>query len=226
MADIEDLHLDISIEERPTNSAKLVFPKRKHRVNINADSQGESNCSVSCVDSTIPSEEMKSAVPGTQTVWLKTFGCSHNVSDSEYMEGLLASYGYNVVASAEDAASPDGAGGADIWVLNSCTVKDPSQASFLHLVQKAKAKGVPVVVAGCVPQADRSIPDLQSSENQVVSVVGIQQIDRIVEVVEQALNGNSVKLLGKKTLPRLDLPKVRKNPLVEIIPLSTVSAQP
>lgn len=52
-------------------------------------------------------------------------------------------------------------------------------------------------------------------------MVGITQIDRVVEAVEQTLQGNKVKMLAKKALPTLDLPKVRKNPLVEIIPLST-----
>lgn len=28
---------------------------------------------------------------------VRTFGCSHNVSDSEYMEGMLAEYGYDLV---------------------------------------------------------------------------------------------------------------------------------
>ncbi len=28
---------------------------------------------------------------------MRTFGCSHNVSDSEYMEGMLAEYGYDLV---------------------------------------------------------------------------------------------------------------------------------
>ena len=32
--------------------------------------------------------------PGLGNVWLKTFGCAHNVSDGEYMAGLLVSYGY------------------------------------------------------------------------------------------------------------------------------------
>jgi len=50
------------------------------------------------------SEEKKSAtpqeggtedgsVPGVGLVWLRTWGCSHNVSDSEYLAGQLASYG-------------------------------------------------------------------------------------------------------------------------------------
>eukprot|EP00955_Chlamydomonas_euryale_P043314 352554-Chlamydomonas_euryale.AAC.10 len=32
--------------------------------------------------------------PGVGSVWVKTFGCSHNVSDGEYMAGLLQEYGY------------------------------------------------------------------------------------------------------------------------------------
>jgi threonylcarbamoyladenosine tRNA methylthiotransferase CDKAL1 len=56
---------------------------------------------------------------------------------------------------------------------------------------------------------------------QGVSVVGVTQIDRIVEVVEETLRGNTVALLAKKALPSLDLPKVRRNRHVEILPLST-----
>lgn len=36
-------------------------------------------------------------VPGTQSIYVKTFGCSHNISDSEFMIGQLADYGYNIV---------------------------------------------------------------------------------------------------------------------------------
>ena len=42
-------------------------------------------------------------VPGTQTVYLKTQGCSHNVSDSEYMAGLLSCYGYRITEVFEEA---------------------------------------------------------------------------------------------------------------------------
>ena len=86
----------------------------------------------------------------------------------------------------------------------------------MNLVEKSKSEGIPVVVAGCVPQADKKIPGLKD-----VSALGVQQLGRVVEVVEQTLEGNTVKLFHKKELPRLDLPKVRKNALVEIIPLST-----
>jgi len=156
----------------------------------------------------VEEEEVSKEVPGTGKIFVKTYGCSHNISDSEYMAGMLVSYGYSITENREDA---------NLCLVNSCTVKDPSQAAFMHLVEKARAEGQPVVVAGCVPQADKKIKGLAD-----VSQVGIAHIDRVVEVVEESLKGNTVKLLTtNKALPSLDLPKVRKNPLVEIIPLST-----
>jgi len=158
----------------------------------------------------VDQDKADALIPGTQTLWLKTFGCSHNVSDSEYMQGLLSAYGYTFTESKH---------AADLWVLNSCTVKDPSQAAFMNLVKEAQTHEKGLVVAGCVPQADRKLRDSGLSE---VSMVGVQQIDKIVEVVEQTLQGNTVRHLGqRRALPALDLPKIRRNPLVEIIPLST-----
>jgi threonylcarbamoyladenosine tRNA methylthiotransferase CDKAL1 len=156
-----------------------------------------------------PSEEEKESylLPGHQKVWVKTYGCSHNISDSEYMEGLLTQYGYELVPESKDA---------DVWLVNSCTVKDPSQAAFMNVVEKAKSISKPIIVAGCVSQADRNLTGLEG-----VSILGISQIDRVVEAVEQTVQGNTIRLLAKKDLPKLDLPKVRKNPLIEIIPLST-----
>jgi len=78
--------------------------------------------------------------------------------------------------------------------------------------------GKHIVVAGCVTQADEKG---LGKGLEGVSVVGISQIDRVVEVVEETLKGHETRLLEKKDLPSLDLPKIRKDPLVEIVPLST-----
>lgn len=79
-------------------------------------------------------EERKNVVgydiPGTQKVYLKTFGCSHNQSDSEYMAGLLTSYGYSVTEKFDESS--------DAYIVNSCTVKGPSESGFMNLVTKAK----------------------------------------------------------------------------------------
>ncbi|KAJ7396759.1 hypothetical protein BTVI_142020 [Pitangus sulphuratus] len=86
--------------------------------------------------------------------------------------------------------------------------------------QEGKKK---VVVAGCVPQAQPRQDYLKG-----LSIIGVQQIDRVVEVVEETIKGHSVRLLGQKKDngkrlggARLDLPKIRKNPLIEIISINT-----
>lgn len=87
--------------------------------------------------------KLDSIVPWTKSVYVKTWGCSHNSSDSEYMSGLLSKAGFPVVKNKEDA---------DVWLLNSCTVKTPSETTFMNQIAEAKGKGKNVVVAGCVSQ--------------------------------------------------------------------------
>lgn len=79
------------------------------------------------------------------------------------------------------------------------------------------------MLAGCVPQGAPKSLFIQG-----LSIIGVQQIDRVVEVVEETLNGNTVKLLGTKKEngkksggASLLLPKVRRNPLIEIIAINT-----
>ncbi|XP_078434444.1 methylthiotransferase [Wolffia australiana] len=189
MEDIEDI---VAIGEPP--GLRLPLPpavKTKPRVRQSKD--------FSSID---PSPN----VPGTQTIYLKTFGCSHNQSDSEYMAGQLSSFGYALTDDPE---------GADLWLINTCTVKSPSQSAMSTLISKCKSAKKAIVVAGCVPQGSRDLEELEG-----VSVIGVQQIDRVVEVVEETLKGHEVRLLTRRTLPSLDLPKVRKNRFIEILPIN------
>ena len=57
-----------------------------------------------------------------------------------------------------------------------------------------------LAVAGCVPQGSRNMKE------PGVSIVGVQQIDHVVEVLEETLKGDEVRILTRKTLPELDLP--------------------
>jgi hypothetical protein len=84
-----------------------------------------------------------------------------------------------------------------------CTVKSPSQSAMDSLLNRGRAQRKPLVVAGCVPQGDQGLKELDD-----VSIVGVQQIDRVVEIVEETLKGNRVRLLARGALPALDLPKV------------------
>ena len=85
-------------------------------------------------------------------IFVKTFGCSHNASDSEYMIGILSQEGYEIVDNLEDS---------DLTIINSCTVKSPSQAAFLNSALKSKEHNNHVVVGGCVPQTERNLKCLK-----------------------------------------------------------------
>ncbi|XP_051826580.1 threonylcarbamoyladenosine tRNA methylthiotransferase isoform X2 [Antechinus flavipes] len=155
-----------------------------------------------------------STIPGIQKIWIRTWGCSHNNSDGEYMAGQLAAYGYKITENPSEA---------DLWLLNSCTVKNPAEDHFRNSIKKAQEEDKKVVLAGCVPQAQPRQDYLKG-----LSIIGVQQIDRVVEVVEETIKGHSVRLLGQKKSngkrlggARLDLPKIRKNPLIEIISINT-----
>ena len=53
-----------------------------------------------------------------------------------------------------------------------------------------------------------------------LSILGVKQIHRVLEVVEETLKGNCIQLLSLKGLPPLNLPKVRRDPHIEIVPIS------
>ena len=151
-------------------------------------------------------KEKNSSINEKKKIYVRTFGCSHNASDSEYMVGILAKEGYEIVDNLEDS---------DLTIINSCTVKSPSQAAFINLALKSKQKNKHVVVGGCVPQAERNLKGLENC-----SIVGVSQIDKIDYIVKQTFEGNTVRLLENKTLPSLLLPKIRRNKYIEIIPIS------
>ncbi len=143
-------------------------------------------------------------------IYVKNYGCSHNASDAEYMAGLLHEHGYAVVGERDR-------GSAALWLVNSCTVKNPSEQHLDSDLRRALELGVPVVVSGCVPQAEPTLHSLSR-----VSLIGVEQIDRVVDVVRSTLEGNVVRLVGRRAArPSLDLPKIRRNALVEIIPINT-----
>ncbi|XP_061202380.1 threonylcarbamoyladenosine tRNA methylthiotransferase isoform X1 [Neopsephotus bourkii] len=202
LEDIEDI---VSAEDLKPHDRqfvrKNVFPKVRKR-NSQKNNQ---------TDDDPPSD---SIIPGAQKIWIRTWGCSHNNSDGEYMAGQLAAYGYKITENSAEA---------DLWLLNSCTVKNPAEDHFRNSIKKAQQERKKVVLAGCVPQAQPRQDYLKG-----LSIIGVQQIDRVVEVVEETIKGHSVRLLGQKKDngkrlggARLDLPKIRKNPLIEIISINT-----
>ena len=55
------------------------------------------------------------------------------------MAGQLAAYGYNLTEDKNHA---------DLWLLNSCTVKNPAEDHFKNEIEAGRKLGKHIVVAG------------------------------------------------------------------------------
>lgn len=72
------------------------------------------------------------------------------------------------------------------------------------------------MITGCITAADRNLIKQYSGD----SIVGVTEIGSIKSVVDEALKNHPVHMIHTQTVPPLNMPKVRKDPSVEIIPIS------
>ncbi len=139
-------------------------------------------------------------------IYIRTFGCTLNQSDSEVMCGLLIKAGHQIVDDIDNS---------ELVLFNTCTVKDNPEKRFFYELGKARKAGKKVVVAGCIPQAEPGNESLRG-----FSLIGVNDICSVAEVVERVAKGERVRFLKGTDKHRLNLPKKRKNKVVEIIPIS------
>lgn len=105
-----------------------------------------------------------------------TLGCKVNQFETEVMEGLFAQRGYEIVAF--DAV-------ADVYVINTCSVTHLGERKSRQLIRRAIRlnPAAVVAVAGCYAQVS---PEEVEAMEGVSVIVGTQERQRIVELVEEA----------------------------------------
>ena len=142
--------------------------------------------------------------------FIETYGYSHNFAESERMAGLLQQAKFEPVETIE---------AADIILFNVCTANGiTADAFFTHVNRIHKEHPYKsIIVCGCIAQ-------LEKKRLQPFSVVGSRQIHKIVEVVEETINDNIVKFLKTDEIPPFNLPKIRRNHLVEVLPIAIGSS--
>lgn len=115
------------------------------------------------------------------TVYIETYGCQMNVSDSELMLGSLEAQGYRSV---------DGPDGADVILLNTCAIRDHAEQRVIgrlgELKRNMKATTV-MGVTGCMAQ--RLGPRLLESARHVSLVVGPDAYRALPQLVHDARRG-------------------------------------
>ncbi|MEZ4790715.1 MAG: MiaB/RimO family radical SAM methylthiotransferase [Flavobacteriales bacterium] len=119
----------------------------------------------------------------TKKVYIESYGCQMNVSDSEVVASILAKDGYTPVKSAEEA---------DLVLLNTCSIREKAEYTVMQRINemnnlKARNKGLKVGVLGCM--AERMREDLLEKKKVVDLVVGPDAYRTLPELLEKVGTG-------------------------------------
>lgn len=115
-------------------------------------------------------------------VYLETFGCQMNVSDSERVATLLENKGFEMTPT-EDAA--------DIVLFNTCSVREKAEHKLytrIGQVRKSRREKPLVGVLGCVAQLEGET--LFARAEGVDFVLGTKAVGRIHEAIETVFEEN------------------------------------
>jgi tRNA-2-methylthio-N6-dimethylallyladenosine synthase len=121
------------------------------------------------------------SAPPVRTVYIETYGCQMNVSDSELMSGRLVEHGY---------APVDRPDGADVILVNTCAIRDHAEQRVMGRVGELKRHMKPdtiLGVTGCMAQ--RLGPQLLERAKHVSLVIGPDGYRELPALIEQAKAG-------------------------------------
>jgi tRNA-2-methylthio-N6-dimethylallyladenosine synthase len=115
------------------------------------------------------------------TVYIETYGCQMNVSDTELMLGKLADSGYEAVGQ------PDG---ADVILINTCAIREHAEQRVIGRLGEIKSKmkhDAVLGVTGCMAQ--RLGTQLLDRVKHVSLVIGPDGYRELPTLIESARNG-------------------------------------
>jgi tRNA-2-methylthio-N6-dimethylallyladenosine synthase len=122
------------------------------------------------------------AVPMTKgRVYVETYGCQMNVSDSELMLGRLAADGYTEASTPQEA---------DVILINTCAIRDHAEQRVLGRLGELKGLVKPTAVfgvTGCMAQ--RMGPALLERASHVSLVIGPDGYRALPALLERARAG-------------------------------------
>jgi tRNA-2-methylthio-N6-dimethylallyladenosine synthase len=139
-------------------------------------------------------------------IYIETYGCQMNVSDSELMLGVLGREGY---LRTDDPAQ------ADVLLVNTCAVRDHAEQRVLSRMGELKGYKRPGGVLGVVGcMAQRLGPRLLERVPQVDLVIGPDGYRGLPELIAQARGGDRAADVEFRQWEHYeDVPPVRDTPV-------------
>ena len=131
-----------------------------------------------------------------------SLGCDKNLVDSEVMIGLLADRGYQMT---DDETQ------ADVIVINTCCfIHDAKEESIQTILEMAEYKKTgtlkALIVTGCLAQRYQN--EILEEIPEVDEVLGTTSYDKIVDAIQEALEGKSGVRIGD--IDALPLPETKR----------------
>ena len=138
-------------------------------------------------------------------VYLETFGCQMNVSDSERVATSLAANGFEMTRE-QDAA--------DVILINTCSVREKAEQKLyteVGHIRKSFAKKPVVGVMGCVAQLEGET--LFNKIEGIDLILGTKAVGRATDAIARVLEGErEVVDLGEEHPRRIVTKRDRRRP--------------
>jgi len=138
-------------------------------------------------------------------VGLISLGCAKNLVDAEIMLGALLKQGVEIVNDPSQA---------DALIVNTCSFIDAAQEESVDTIlestelREQRRPDQAVIVSGCLPQRFRD--DLPKLMPEVDAFMGIDQVEQVGRIVEDAIAGRAGKQAAKAVVPGRATSAVRK----------------
>ena len=110
--------------------------------------------------------------------YLETYGCSLNASDSDIIVGRF---------EAIDGQRVEDISEAELILLNTCGVKEPTEDKIVHRLEELAKGNTPIVVAGCLPKI--SLGRIEKAIPGFAALLGPQSIETLASIVPRILEG-------------------------------------
>ena len=140
-------------------------------------------------------------------IWVEAYGCSASFADSEMISGLILNGGHTLAKNTSDS---------DLNLIVTCSVKDATANKMVNRIKKLKSK--PLIVAGCLPKAEKSTVEKFGPH---ASLLGPNSIGKTLDVISSTLKGKKRIELEDSDVTKVGLPKVRLNPVVGIVEIAS-----
>jgi len=142
-------------------------------------------------------------------VWVEAYGCSASMADSEMISGLLKEAGYEIASRESEGV---------LNLIVTCSVKDTTEHRMVSRIKAMSKSGKPLVVAGCLPKADRAKVE---SLNSSASLLGPHSIENARAVVDSALASNRLVALEDSDSDKINIPRVRLNRTISMVEIAS-----